>query len=169
MTALQPADVQSLCAHLERQLASARVISALLDEQHEAIVSRDVQAVVQSVFSMQAEIARRTGLDQERDALLARAAEALGTEPERLTLSIVCAASPDRDAAEHAAALSAELAGILEASATAHQANRELIEQELAFVNVMLQAIGAAEEDISYNPNPRPEGQAGAGFLDVRG
>jgi FlgN protein len=144
-----------LLAHLDVQLASARKLLGLVLGQGAAIRERDVDGVLARLTDIQAEMARRGSLEQERAALLHHAGAALGVAAAQVTLERLCAlVTPG--AAQAAHDRSAELRGLLAEIAREHGINRALMRQELAFLSHLTRLVGRETE-----PGYRP-GAAGA-------
>jgi hypothetical protein len=145
-----------LLAHLDVQLASARKLLSLVLAQGGAIRERDVDGVLARLADIQAEMARRGTLEQDRAALLQRAGAALGVPTAHVTLERLCAlVSPG--AAQAARERSAELRGLLAEIAREHGINRALMRQELAFLSHLTRLVGAEAE-----PGYRPGGATAA-------
>jgi flagellar FlgN protein len=147
-----PADVvltNEVIAHLEVQLVAARRLLGVVLEQGAAIRNRDVRSVVQLTGLLQAELERRRLLENERMLLLARAGVRLGANPASITVAMLEAVM-DPDAAQLAAARSAELRGLLEEVQREHYVNRALMSQELAFLDHLLKLAGLGGDE-SYN------------------
>jgi hypothetical protein len=144
-----------LLGHLDVQLASARRLLELVLAQGAAIRERDVDGVLGRLADIQGEMARRGGLEQDRAALLQRAAAAHGTGPAQVTLEHLCAlVTPG--AATAARERSAELRGLLAEIAREHGINRALMRQELAFLSHLTRLVGREAE-----PGYRPAGPGG--------
>jgi hypothetical protein len=141
-----------LLAHLDVQIASARRLLELVLAQGTAIRGRDVDGVLARLAEIQAEMARRGGLEQDRTGLLQRAGAALGVPAAHVTLERLCAlVTPG--AAHAARERSAELRGLLAEIAREHGINRALMRQELAFLAHLTRLIGHEPE-----PGYRPDG-----------
>lgn len=130
-------------AHLEAQLAAARHLLALVLEQGVAIRRRDVQQVVRMAGMLQAEMQRRTLLEDERLRLLRRAGDKLAMVPEQVTLTML-EGLMDPDAATDTRQRSAELRGLLAEIQQEHTVNRALMAQELAFLDHLLRLTNGA-------------------------
>jgi hypothetical protein len=136
-------------AHLDAQLLSARRLLQVVLEQGAAIRARDVQTVVAMTGMLQAEMQRRTLLEEERSRLLDRAGARLGIAGGTVTVSLLEQVMDPRTA-QAAAARSAELRGLLDEVQQEHRINRALMHQELAFLDHLLRlADGSA--DIGYD------------------
>jgi hypothetical protein len=147
-----PADVvltNEVIAHLEMQLVAARRLLGVVLEQGAAIRNRDVRSVVHLTGMLQAELERRRLLENERMLLLARAGVRLGANPASITVAMLETVM-DPDAAQLAAARSAELRGLLEEVQREHYVNRALMSQELAFLDHLLKLAGLGGDE-SYN------------------
>jgi hypothetical protein len=143
-----------LLAHLDVQIASARRLLELVLAQGAAIRARDVESVLARLADIQAEMARRGGLETDRANLLQRAGAALGTPAAHVTLERLCAlVTPG--AADAARARSAQLRGLLAEIAREHGINRALMRQELAFLSHLTRLIGA-EPEAGYRPAGAP-------------
>lgn len=123
--------------HLEAQLVSARALLAVVLEQGGAIRAHDSQTVVRLAGIMRGEMGRRELLEQQRGALLERAAAALGTRPEEVTLERLTSLM-DPAEAQRASALSAELKGLLVELQREHSANRAVMQVELGFLDHLM-------------------------------
>ena len=110
-----------LLVHLDAQINSARRLLALVLEQGKAIRKRDVETVLGRLADVQTEMGRRGALEQDRAALLQRAATA-------------------------ARERSAELRGLLAEIAREHGINRALMRQELAFLAHLTRLVGQETE-----------------------
>ena len=139
-----------LLAHLDVQVASAQRLLELVLAQGTAIRARDVEAVLARLADIQAEMARRGGLETDRAGLLQRAGAALGTPAAHVTLERLCAlVTPG--AARAARERSAQLRGLLAEIAREHGINRALMRQELAFLSHLTRLVGNDAEP-GYNP-----------------
>jgi len=139
-----------LLAHLDVQLASARKLLGLVLSQGAAIRERDVDGVLNRLADIQAEMARRGSLEQDRAALLQRAGAALGVPAVQVTLDRLCVlVTPG--AAQAARGRSAELRGLLAEIAREHGINRALMRQELAFLSHLTRLVGRDAEP-GYRP-----------------
>jgi len=128
-------------AHLEAQLQSTtRLLQATL-AQGVAIRAQDVDGVVRQVATFQAELERRTRLEEERASLLTRAGALLSAAPHAVTLSQLSTLMTPEDAAL-ATARSAELQGLLAELTREHACNQALMRQELAFLDHLLRLVG---------------------------
>ena len=134
-----------LLAHLDVQIASARKLLSLVLAQGSSIRARDVDGVLTQLAEVQAEMARRGSLEQDRAALLQRAGMALGVPAAHVTLERLCAlVTPG--AATAARNRSAELRGLLAEIAREHGINRALMRQELAFLAHLTRLVGQDTE-----------------------
>jgi FlgN protein len=124
-------------AHLETQLLSARRMLQVVLEQGAAIRARDVHNVVSLTGLLQAEVERRSVIENERSRLLERAGLRLGVNPGAVSLTLMEQLMTP-DVAELARARSAELRGLLEEVQREHHVNRALMNQELAFLDHLL-------------------------------
>ena len=139
-----------LLAHLDVQLASARKLLGLVLAQGAAIRERDVDGVLARLTDIQAEMARRGGLEQDRAALLQRAGAALGVPAAQVTLDRLCLLVTPA-AAQAARDRSAELRGLLAEIAREHGINRALMRQELSFLSHLTRLLGG-EPEAGYRP-----------------
>ena len=146
-----------LLVHLDAQIASARRLLALVLEQGKAIRARDVDAVLGRLADVQTEMGRRGALEQDRAALLQRAAAALRVAAADVTLERLCALVTPGGAAA-ARERSAELRGLLAEIAREHGINRALMRQEMAFLAHLTRLVGQ-EPEPGYG---RPHGAAPA-------
>ena len=146
-------------AHLEAQVASARHLLALILQQGRAIRDRDVDAVLQRLGAIQAEVERRTHLESARTQLLTRAGTALGIPPQAVTMKQLTTLMAPAEA-QHALARSAELTGLLNEVAREHGVNRALMRQELTFLSHLTRLVGGAEPEGAYRPPAVPNSGA---------
>jgi flagellar biosynthesis/type III secretory pathway chaperone len=129
-----------LLAHLDAQVASAERLLDVVLAQGTAIRVRDVDGVVRQVAAFQAELERRTRVEDDRGRLLARAGAALGMAPGAVTLTQLTARmTPDE--AERAHRRSAELQRLLAQLQHEHACNQALMRQELAFLDHLLRLV----------------------------
>jgi hypothetical protein len=148
-----------LLAHLDVQIASARTLLGYVLAQGKAIRERDVDAVLERLAEIQAEMGRRGVLEQDRSALLQRAGAALGVPAAQVTLERLCAlVTPG--AADAARDRSAQLRGLLGEIAREHGINRALMRQELAFLSHLTRLVGQ-EAEAGYRPTGSADGPAG--------
>jgi FlgN protein len=151
-TALLSRDV---LAHLDAQLASARHLLDLMLQQGRAIRERDVDAVLQRLGAIQAEVERRTHLEAARTDLLTRAGATLGVPAQAVTMKQLATLMAPHEA-QHALARSAELTGLLNEVAREHGVNRALMRQELTFLSHLTRLVGASEPEGAYRPPAVP-------------
>jgi FlgN protein len=131
---LLPAD---LLAHLDAQIASVARLLEIALAQGAAIRAQDVDAVVRHVAAFQAELERRTRVEDDRARLLARAGTTLGVAPGTVTLTqLTGTMAPDDGALVHAR--SGELQRLLAELMREHRDNQALMRQELAFLDHLL-------------------------------
>ena len=144
-----------LLDHLRRQLESSRRLLEIVISQSDAIRRQDVAVVLASLTDVQAEMAYRGRLEQERDVLLLEAASdpaiGGGAAPETIDLETMLVGAPSHEAAE-ARALSAELRGLLDEIGRIHQQNRVLIRQELTFLDHLMRVMSGTPQT-AYSPN----------------
>ncbi len=124
-------------AHLDAQLQSARHLLQIVLKQGEAIRERNVQSVVALTGMLQAEMQRRTLIEDERSRLLERAGARLGITAGAVTLTLLAGLMPE-PAAQEALERSWELQGLLAELQREHTVNRALMHQELAFLDHLL-------------------------------
>ena len=156
MTAMQPSLLgRDVLGHLEAQVASARHLLDLILQQGRAIRERNVDAVLQRLGAIQAEVERRTHLEAARTDLLTRAGQALGVPAATVTMrQLVTLMGPAE--AERALALSAQLTGLLGEVAREHGVNRALMRQELTFLSHLTRLVGGGEPEGAYRPPAAP-------------
>lgn len=127
-------------AHLDAQIASVARLLEIALAQAAAIRERDVDAVVRQITAFQAEIERRTRIEDERTRLLARAAASLRLAPADVTVTrITLLMAPNE--AQLASTRSGELQRLLDELTKQHAANQALMRQELAFLDHLLNLI----------------------------
>ena len=146
-----PGDV---LAHLDAQIGSAEHLLELILQQGRAIRARDVDAVLNRLTAIQAEVERRNQLEAARSDLLNRAGRALGAPPTTVTLKQLASIMPAADGAE-ALARSAQLQGLLSEVAREHGINRALMRQELTFLAHLTRLLGGEPEG-GYRPPSAP-------------
>jgi hypothetical protein len=105
-----------------------------------AIRERDVDGTVRQITAFQAELERRTRLEEDRARLLQRAGAALGLAPAEVTLTRIATLMGPREG-QLAAERSAQLQGLLAEIAREHGVNQALMRQELAFLDHLLNLI----------------------------
>lgn len=159
VTAMQPSLLgRDVLGHLEAQVASARHLLDLILQQGRAIRERDVDAVLQRLGAIQAEVERRTHLEAARTELLTRAGAALGIPAQAVTMKQLTTLLAPAEA-QHALARSAELTGLLNEVAREHGVNRALMRQELTFLSHLTRLVGGGEPQTGYSP---PAGMGGS-------
>lgn len=126
--------------HLDAQIASAARLLEISMAQAAAIREHDVDAVVRQITAFQAELERRTRVEDERSRLLQRAAVALRLSPAEVTVTRLTMLMAPAEA-QIATTRSAELQGLLTELTTQHAANQALMRQELAFLDHLLNVI----------------------------
>lgn len=149
---------RAVLGHLEAQIASARHLLDLILQQGRAIRARDVDAVLQRLGAIQAEVERRTHLEAARTQLLTSAGEALGVPAAAVTMRQLVTLMPAHEA-QYALARSAELTGLLGEVAREHGVNRALMRQELTFLSHLTRLVGAEPEG-AYRPPAAPSAAA---------
>jgi hypothetical protein len=152
--------------HLERQVAFARRLLAILLSQTEAIKVQDVESVLARLRDVQAEMVKRVQLERERDLLLRQAAALLRRPADEVTLESLLVLLTDADAAR-ARELSAELKGLLAETARVHGQNRVLVRQELAFLDHLMRVLSGAPQ-AGYTPVGRAPATQPGNLIDMR-
>ena len=137
-------------AHLDAQIVSARRLLESILRQGAAVRERQVDGVLASMTEIQAEMGARARLENERAVLLSRAGQALGLEPQGVTLEAIAQLMAPAEA-DLARARSAELRGLLAEIARVHGINRALMRQEMAFLDHLTRLIGQ-EPQVGYRP-----------------
>ena len=156
MTATPPTGLgRDVLAHLDAQVASARHLLDLILRQGRAIRDRDVDAVLQRLGAIQAEVERRAHLEAARTDLLTRAGSALGVPAATVTMKQLTTLMAPAEA-QHALARSAELTGLLNEVAREHGVNRALMRQELTFLSHLTRLVGGNEPEGGYRPPAVP-------------
>ena len=145
---------REVLAHLDAQLASARHLLDLILQQGRAIRARDVDAVLNRLGAIQAEVERRTHLEAARTDLLTRAGTVLGIPAAAVTMRQLATIMGPAEA-ERALALSAQLTGLLNEVAREHGVNRALMRQELTFLSHLTRLVGGEPEG-GYRPPAAP-------------
>jgi hypothetical protein len=140
---VEPMLANAFLAHLDAQLESAHRMLATVLEQGAAIRRRDVQNVVRLAGALQVEMHRREVIETERLLLLGRAARVLELDPDGVTLTAIQSIM-DPASAQVVRARTSELAGLLMEIQREHETNRLLMQQELAFLDYLLQLAGSA-------------------------
>ncbi len=126
-----------LLAHLDAQIASVTRLLGIALAQGAAIRAQDVDTVVRHVAAFQAELERRTRVEEDRSRLLARAGGLLGIAPSAVTLTQLTATmAPDDGALVQRR--SDELQRLLAELMREHGHNQALMRQELAFLDHLL-------------------------------
>ena len=158
-------------AHLETQLVSARRLLQIVLKQGESIRERNVQSVVALTGMLQAEMQRRTLLEDERSRLLDRAGARLGIAPGAVTLTLLAGLMPEPSAQE-ALERSWELRGLLAELQREHTVNRALMHQELAFLDHLLRLadgrVDTGYDAVGDRPSATPTLGANRRTLDLQ-
>ena len=150
---------REVLAHLDAQLASARHLLDLILQQGRAIRARDVDAVLNRLGAIQAEVERRTHLEAARTDLLTRAGAALGVPAPTVTMKQLTTLMTPQES-QYALAQSAELTGLLNEVAREHGVNRALMRQELTFLSHLTRLVGGSEPEGAYRPPAVPTAAA---------
>ncbi|ADB48459.1 flagellar export chaperone FlgN [Conexibacter woesei] len=137
---VDPLLTNDVVAHLDAQITSAARLLEIAMAQAAAIAERDVDAVVRQITAFQAELERRTRIEDERARLLARAGAALRLSPAEVTITRITLLMGPAEA-QIAASRSAELQGLLSELSARHASNQALMRQELAFLDHLLNLI----------------------------
>jgi hypothetical protein len=137
--------MSEILVHLQDQIASAERLLATVVAQTEAIKTQDVQALVARLGDVQAELNVRKRLELERDRLINAAALRRQVPPEAIDLEAMLEGLPAETAAQ-ARALSAHLRRVLARVAQVHGSNRQLIRQELTFVDHLLRMLSGVPQ-----------------------
>lgn len=159
----------ALASHLDAQLQSAERMLGIIERQERAIADRDPAQIMACAADLNGELARRQGLEADRARLLADAGRRLGVQPEQVTLDAIVAGAPADDA-DAIRQRSHDLGAKLVELERRYEANRTLVRQELAFVDQMIDALGAGTDAGGYTPFPsRDDQKAPSRLLDVQG
>jgi hypothetical protein len=161
MTAADPLLAGDVLAHLDAQIASAARLLEISLAQGTAIRTHDVDTVVRQVAAFQAELERRTRVEEDRSRLLARAGALLGVAPGAVTLGQLTATMSPSDAAV-VEARSAELQRLLAELMREHGQNQALMRQELAFLDHLLGQLDPSAPVAGYEPGGTRARLAGA-------
>lgn len=147
---VDPLLTNDVLAHLDAQITSAARLLEIVLAQHEAIHARDVDAVVREISAFQAEFQRRARLEDERTRLLYRAGTALGLAPHDVTVTrMTLLMTPQH--AQLAQTRSAELQRLLDELTRQHALNQQLMRQELAFLDHLLNIVEPTAS-LGYEP-----------------
>lgn len=142
-----------LIAHLDDQLRSAERLLDCVLRQGAAIRDREVETVLRAIGEIQAEMERRSLLEQQRSQVLAQAGGMLGMPEHAVTLDAICTLL-DPVTAEGARTRSAQLRGLLAEIGQRHTINRALMRQELAFLDHLTRLLGGGgDETGAYGPS----------------
>jgi hypothetical protein len=142
--------MSALIEHLARQLGSSRRMLEIVITQRDAIRRQDVETVLASLAEVQAEMGYRARLEQERDNLLAAAADERGAAPDTLDLEDLLAGRPAAECMQ-ARTMSAELRGLIVEVGRIHDQNRILIRQELTFLDHLMRVLSGTPQG-GYSP-----------------
>ena len=137
--------MSALIEHLARQLGSSRRMLEIVITQRDAIRRQDVETVLGSLAEVQAEMGYRARLEQERDSLLAAAADERGAAPDTLDLEDLLAGRPAAECMQ-ARTMSAELRGLIVEVGRIHDQNRILIRQELTFLDHLMRVLSGTPQ-----------------------
>jgi hypothetical protein len=126
-----------LLEQLQRQLHSGQRMLAVVRTQGAAIRRRDVKAVVASACELQVEIDRRRLLEDERQRILIRASALLAMPVKSVTMTDMIETMSPADA-QLARQRQRQLRDLLRLLRSEHRTNRELMRQELKFLDHLL-------------------------------
>jgi hypothetical protein len=158
--------VSRLLEHLGRQVASSRRLLEIVILQRDAIRRQDVDTVLASLADVHAEMGFRARLEQERDGLLAEAAEQRGAAPDTLDLDDLLAGRPPAECLQ-ARTMSAELRGLIVEVGRIHDQNRVLIRQELTFLDHLMRVLSGTPQG-GYSPTGWLREPQAATVVDAR-
>jgi FlgN protein len=157
--------VSRLTEHMQRQLASSRRLLEIVLSQNAAIRRQDSEAVLASLSDVQAEMAYRAQLENERDAIFRTTASQRGVAADSLDLEAMLAGEPAVEA-DQARSLSAELVGLVREIGKIHEQNRVLLRQELAFLDHLMRALSGTPKG-GYSPTGWIGTRAGINVVDA--
>ena len=132
----------SVLAHLDAQLVSARRLLDLVLRQSAAVRARDPEVVLACLAEIQGEMERRGKLERDRAQLLQHAAVHANVPAHEVDVEVLAGLMGEHQGAA-ARARSAELRGLLAEIAREHLVNRALMRQELAFLDHLTRLIGS--------------------------
>ena len=139
-----------LVAHLTRQIVSAKRLLEIVIAQGVAIRKQDVDGVLARLAELQTEMAQRLLLEQEREQLVATAANRLGLPALEVDIEAILGLEPETDPSD-ARRLSGELRRIVEETGRLHAQNQVLIKQELSFLDHLMRLLSGAWQ-AGYSP-----------------
>lgn len=150
-----------LLSHLDDQLRSAERLLDCVLRQGIAIRERQVETVLRAIGEIQAEMERRSLLEQQRGKVLDQASGMLGMPDHAVTLEAICTLLDPATAAE-ARNRSAQLRGLLAEIQQKHTINRALMRQELAFLDHLTRLLGGDDDTGAYGPTASAPGMDSA-------
>jgi hypothetical protein len=156
----------SVLAHLDAQLVSARRLLDLVLKQAAAVRERDPEGVLACLAEIQGEMERRGRLERERSQLLQHAAVHANVPAHEVDVELLATLIPEAHAGT-ARSKSAELRGLLAEIAREHLVNRALMRQELAFLDHLTRLIGGGEP-LGYQPAATLPASAPHRVLDLQ-
>jgi hypothetical protein len=151
----------SVLAHLDTQLVSARRLLDLVLQQAAAVRQRDPEGVLACLAEIQGEMERRGRLERERTQLLQHAAMHANVPAHEVDVELLITLIPEAHGVA-ARSKSAELRGLLAEIAREHLVNRALMRQELSFLDHLTRLIGD-DEPLGYRPTGAMPGTATQG------
>ncbi len=129
-----------LLAHFSVQLDSASRLLDLTIKQQAAIRARDVDTVLTGLAAIQSEMDGRAALERERMTLLNAVGQHLNVPAHTVTLEQMTTLLHPEEA-DLARQASAQLRGMLTEIQNQHQLNRQLMKQELAFLDHLIRML----------------------------
>lgn len=157
---MNPEVFQALTRSLDEKTAGLDRLIALAEENRQALVAHDVDAIIRLNEEQTEELSRLDRLQRGSAKLLTRLGVALGVQEGRVSLSAIAAALPDeqRAALEQMSHVLTEKAGTL---AEISETNAELSASALDFIRFTLNAV--SESARQNNP-----GNNGSLVLDAQ-
>jgi hypothetical protein len=140
----------TVLAHLDAQLVSARRLLDLVLKQSAAVRERDPEGVLACLAEIQGEMERRGKLERDRAQLLQHAGAHANVPAHEIDVELLATLLESHQGAA-AKGKSAELRGLLAEIAREHLVNRALMRQELAFLDHLTRLIGR-DEAPGYRP-----------------
>jgi flagellar biosynthesis/type III secretory pathway chaperone len=156
-------ELADLHALLERQIAIQSALLALAHEKRRVIIGGDTQRLGAIGAEEMRLLSRSAAAEKERDTLRPSIAALLGLSAEDVTVGgIIGAATPEEAAALRV--IQKELTRVLSALGEANAVNRDLLNAQLEYTEIMLNAIAPAHDPLNnlYGSDGRARGASGA-------
>jgi flagellar biosynthesis/type III secretory pathway chaperone len=157
-----------MCALLERQSRVQKELLTLSHEKRSVIIASDTARLGEISAREMGLIARGASIEREREKQMPRIAELLGVDGGADISAVADRAAPDEAGALRR--LRRELTETMSALRDANTANRELLDAQLEYTDVMLGVMAPRQDALNNyyggDGRTRDSGARRAGFLD---